>query len=41
MRIGTFIKQHPLGNKPIKDFPNLVEASFITWYLINAIYKSG
>ena len=41
MYIETFIKQHPLGNKPIKDFPDLVEVSFATWCLINAIYKSG
>jgi len=38
MYIETFIKQHPLGNKLIKDFPDLVEVSFATWYLINAIY---
>ena len=38
MYIGTFIKQCPLGNKPIKNFPELVVA---TCYLINTIYKLG
>jgi len=41
MCIGTFIKQHPLGNKLIKDFPNLAEVSFAIWYLINTIYELG
>ena len=41
MCIGIFIKQHHLGNKLIKDFPNLAEVSFATWYLINTIYELG
>jgi len=41
LRIGTFIKQHSLGNKPAKDFLELADIGFAAWYLINAIYKSG
>ena len=41
MHIGTFIKQHPLDNKLIKDFYDLTKVSFATWYLINTIYELG
>jgi len=39
MRIWTFIKQHLLGNKSIKNFPNLVEVSFIIWNLSQMSYS--
>ena len=37
LHIETFIKQCPLGNKPIKDFPNLAEAIYkLGWDRLSA-----
>ena len=31
LRIGTFIKQHSLGNKPVKDFLKLANVGAVAW----------
>jgi len=31
LRIGTFIKQHSLGNKPVKDFLKLANVGVVAW----------
>lgn len=41
LRIGTFIQQCSLGDKPIKDFPELADIGVAAWHLINTIYELG
>jgi len=40
LRIGTFIKQYSLGDKPEKYFPELMEVGTAAWKLIKVIYES-
>ena len=36
-----FIKQHPLGGCPIKQFPTILEVGSYVWNLLQAISESG
>jgi len=40
LRVGTFIQQCHLGNKPASDYPELTEIGAALWQLINVVYES-
>ena len=41
LRITSFIKQRPLGNRSDKNISQIIEFGFAVWKFINTIYKSG
>jgi len=41
LRIARFIQKHPIGSRPIEQFPPILEVGFIMWHLFQTVFAAG
>ena len=41
LRIARFIQKHPIGNRPIEQFPPILGAGSIMWHLFQTVSAVG
>ena len=41
LRIARFIQKHPIGNRPIEQFPPILGAGSIMWHLFQTVSAAG
>ena len=41
LRIACFIQKHPIGSRPIEQFPPILGAGFIMWHLFQTVSAAG
>jgi len=41
LRIARFIQKHPIGSRPIEQFPPILGASSIMWHLFQTVSATG
>ena len=39
--LACFVKQHPLGGRPIEQFPTILGVGFYVWNLLQAVSEAG
>ena len=40
-RLACFVKQHPLGGRPIEQFPTILGVGSYVWNLLQAVSEAG
>jgi len=41
LRIARFIQKHPIGSRPIEQFPSILGAGSIIWHLFQTVSAAG
>jgi len=41
LRIARFIQKHPIGSRPIEQFPSILGAGSIIWHLFQTVSTAG
>ena len=41
LRIVRFIQKHPIGSRPVEQFPSILGAGSIMWHLFQTVFAAG